>query len=250
MPRFAANLTFLFTEIPFMERFAAARRAGLDAVEFMFPYDYKLEDIKARLSETGLQLVLCNLPAGNWAGGDRGTAGNPERKEEFREGVVKGIDAARTLGVGRLNCLVGQKNEAFSDGEISETLMENIRYAAKSLQKENIRLMVEPVNPRCAWFALNTWGRFSDCSKRSAIPTPISRSTSPRPARERGRQRLRSPRPDGHIRSPLPDATSRAPETASNFADGLDRGRRVRLMEYIPEPDTLSSWLPSHGYHQ
>jgi len=77
MPLFAANLTFLFTEIPFMDRFSAAKQAGFDAVEFMFPYDYSMNDIKARLRELGLSLVLCNLPAGNWAAGDRGTAADP-----------------------------------------------------------------------------------------------------------------------------------------------------------------------------
>ena len=90
MPHFAANLTFLFTEIPFMERFSAARKAGFHAVEFMFPYDFDMDDIRPSLKETGLRLILCNLPAGNWAGGDRGTAGNPERKEEFRKGVEPG----------------------------------------------------------------------------------------------------------------------------------------------------------------
>ena len=90
MPHFAANLTFLFTEMPFMERFSAARKAGFDAVEFMFPYDYNMDDIKAQLKSNGPQLILCNLPAGNWAGGDRGTASNPERREEFRDGGCQG----------------------------------------------------------------------------------------------------------------------------------------------------------------
>jgi hydroxypyruvate isomerase len=171
MPRFAANLTYLFTEVPFIERFAAARRAGFKAAEFMFPYDFNQEEIKAQLRETGLQLILCNLPAGNWAGGDRGTAANPERKEEFREGIAKGIDAARTLDVDRLNCLVGLKNQALSDEETWQTLRENIRYAAESLQKERIRLMVEPLNHLdVPGFALNTCSQVLKLLRESAHP--------------------------------------------------------------------------------
>jgi hydroxypyruvate isomerase len=157
MPHFAANLTFLFTEIPFMERFSAAHKAGFDAVEFMFPYDYDLGEIKAKLNEKGLRLILCNLPAGNWASGDRGTAANPERKEEFREGIAKGIAAAKNLGVGSLNCLVGLKHEALSDGETWETLTENLRFAAIALGREGIRLLIEPINHLdVPGFALNT----------------------------------------------------------------------------------------------
>ena len=260
MPRFAANLTFLFTEILFMERFAAARRAGLDAVEFMFPYDYKLEDIKAQLKETGLQLVLCNLPAGNWAVGDRGTAANPERREEFRRGVARGIDAARTLGVGRLNCLVGLKNEAFPDSETWQILKENIRYAAESLQKENIRLMVEPVNRLdMPGFALNTCGQVLRLLKEIGHPNAYFQFDVYHARREN--EDLATILRDhldliGHIQ--IADCPGRhqpgTGETDFKFLltelDRVGYGGFVS-MEYIPDPDTLSSlqWLPTHGYH-
>ncbi|MBU3930982.1 MAG: TIM barrel protein [Proteobacteria bacterium] len=259
MPRFAANLTFLFTEIPFMERFAAARRAGLKAVEFMFPYDFNQEEIKAQLRETGLQLILCNLPAGNWAGGDRGTAANPERKEEFREGVAKGIDAARTLGVDRLNCLVGLKNQALSDGETWQTLKENIRYAAESLQQERIRLMVEPINHLdVPGFALNTCGQVLKLLRETAHPNAYLQFDVYHARREN--ENVAAILRDqldriGHIQ--IADCPGRhQPGTGeTDFKLLLAEIDRVGYdgfvsMEYIPAPDTQSSlaWLSSHGY--
>jgi len=108
MPRFAANLTMLFTELPFLDRFDAAARAGFQAVEFLFPYAFEANDIKARLDANGLQLVLHNLPAGDWDAGERGIACHPDRVEEFRAGVERAIAYAQTLGVKQLNCLVGK----------------------------------------------------------------------------------------------------------------------------------------------
>ena len=222
MPHFAANLTFLFTEMPFMERFSAARKAGFDAVEFMFPYDYPLDDIKSQLKATGLQLILCNLPAGDWAGGDRGTAGNPERREEFRTGVARGIDAAKALGVSRLNCLVGLKHQALSEGETWETLTDNLRYAAEALGKEGIRLMVEPINHLdIPGFALNTCAQVLKLIEEIHHPNAYLQfdlyharrenedvaSDPPRPSRtDRAYPggRLSGPPPAGHRRDGLP----------------------------------------------
>ena len=99
MPRFAANLTLLFTEVPFLDRFAQAAQAGFQAVEFLFPYAYRAEDIRERLDTHGLTLVLHNLPAGDWDAGDRGTACHPDRVQEFRTGVAQGIAYAKVLGV-------------------------------------------------------------------------------------------------------------------------------------------------------
>ena len=213
MPHFAANLTFLFTEMPFMERFDAAKRAGFDAVEFMFPYDYNQDEIREQLTKTGLQLVLCNLPAGNWAGGDRGTAAIPERKREFREGVAKGIEAARTLGFSRMNCLVGLIQEDLSAGETRNILVENIRYAAEALNEAGIRLMVEPVNRLdMPGFALNSCAQVLDTARgdRPSQRLPAVRRL-PRPARERGRGgdpprpfRPDRPHPDRRLPGPPP----------------------------------------------
>src|SRR6478735_3079412 len=108
MPQFAANLTMLFTELPFMERFAAARAAGFDSVEYLFPYPYAKEDLAAALTVHGLRQALHNLPAGNWDAGERGIACHPDRTEEFREGVARAIAYARELGVSQLNCLAGK----------------------------------------------------------------------------------------------------------------------------------------------
>jgi hydroxypyruvate isomerase len=146
MPNFAANLTMLFTELPFLERFAAAAKFNFKAVEFLFPYDFALEDIQQRLQVNGLKLVLHNLPAGDWAAGERGIACLPDRVEEFRAGVATAIRYAKGLGVRQLNCLVG-KTPAGVDAElVRQTLVSNLRYAAKELEAQGLTLLVEPIN--------------------------------------------------------------------------------------------------------
>lgn len=146
MPRFAANLTMLFTELPFLDRFDAAARAGFQAVEFLFPYAFEANDIKARLDANGLQLVLHNLPAGDWDAGERGIACHPDRVEEFRAGVERAIAYAQTLGVKQLNCLVGKAPAGVPDGVLRETLVANLRHAASRLKAAGLRLLVEPIN--------------------------------------------------------------------------------------------------------
>lgn len=148
MPKFSANLTMMFQEVPFMQRFAAAAKAGFKAVEFMFPYDYSVSELKKELSVNKLELVLFNLPAGNWAGGDRGIAVDPRRVAEFKDGVEKAISYARELGVPRVNCLVGKTLADVSEKEQRATLVANLRYAADALAKAGIRLLVEPLNFR------------------------------------------------------------------------------------------------------
>lgn len=108
MPRFSANLSMLFTEHAFLDRFEPAAKAGFKAVEFLFPYAFSIEDIKSRLDRHGLKLVLHNLPAGNWEAGERGIACHPDRVEEFRAGVAQAITYAQALGVRQLNCLAGK----------------------------------------------------------------------------------------------------------------------------------------------
>ena len=110
MPKFSVNLTMLFGEVPFEERFDAGKQAGFRYVEYMFPYDYKAEDLADRLKKNDLQQVLFNLPAGNWAEGDRGIAGNPARIEAFRQGVDQALEYAKALNVVNINCLVGFKS--------------------------------------------------------------------------------------------------------------------------------------------
>lgn len=146
MPQFAANLTMLFTERPFLERFEAASQAGFKAVEFLFPYAWPASEIKALLDKHQLQLVLHNLPAGDWDAGERGIACHPKRMQEFREGVARAIDYATQLGVKQLNCLIGKVPEGVSQLQVDQTVIENLRFAAHALKQHGIRLLIEPIN--------------------------------------------------------------------------------------------------------
>ncbi len=136
----------LFTELPFIERFAAARAAGFDAVEYLFPYAYPKEALAAQLQAHGLAQVLHNLPAGDWDAGERGIACHPERLAEFRDGVARAIDYATALQCPRVNCLAGKLPADVSPVEAQATLVANLRYAAAELQRVGIRLLVEPIN--------------------------------------------------------------------------------------------------------
>ena len=146
MPRFAANLTMLFTEVPFLDRFARAAEAGFEGVEFLFPYDHPAREIRRRLDEHRLYLVLHNLPAGDWAAGERGIACHPDRAAEFRDGVGIALRYARELGVNQLNCLAGKAPAGVPAAQLRETLVANLRYAAAHLREEGMNLLVEPIN--------------------------------------------------------------------------------------------------------
>jgi hydroxypyruvate isomerase len=148
MPKFAANLTMLFTELPFLDRFDAACRAGFTGVEYLFPYDHPVEALLCRLRRCGLRQVLHNLPAGDWAAGERGIACIPGREAEFRDGVEQAIRYATTLGCTQLNCLVGIAPDGADAGEVDDTLMDNLRHADERLAGEGICLLIEPVNTR------------------------------------------------------------------------------------------------------
>ena len=156
-PKFSANLSMMFQEVPFMARFAAAAKAGFKAVEFMFPYDYPVADLKKELDDHGLKLVLINFPAGNFAAGERGIAVDPARVAEFRDGVGKAIEYARALGVAQVNCLVGKTLATVPAAQQREALVGNLRYAAEALATAGIRLLVEHLNAKdVAGFALDT----------------------------------------------------------------------------------------------
>jgi hydroxypyruvate isomerase len=146
MPKFAANLSMLFTEVPFLDRFERAARAGFTAVEFLFPYAWPAEEIRARLDAHGLSLVLHNLPAGDWEAGERGIACHPDRVDEFRAGVGQAIAYAHALGVPQLNCLAGKAPAGVPDALLRQTLVDNLRHAAAMLQSAGLRLLVEPIN--------------------------------------------------------------------------------------------------------
>ena len=146
MPKFAANLTMLFTEHAFLDRFEAAAKAGFKAVEFLFPYAWTAEEIKQRLDANGLTPVLHNLPAGDWDAGERGIACHPDRVSEFRDGVSKAIAYAKVLGVGQLNCVVGKAPAGVPEDLLRHTVIENLRFAAAELKKAGLRLLIEPIN--------------------------------------------------------------------------------------------------------
>ena len=146
MPRFAANLSMLYPEVPFLERFALAARDGFTAVEFQFPYAHAAADIRTRLDAARLTPVLHNLPPGDWNGGERGIACHPERGAEFRDGVALAIEYAGVLGVAQLNCLAGIAPSGVSGARLRNTFVENLGHAAAALGKAGLRLLIEPVN--------------------------------------------------------------------------------------------------------
>jgi hydroxypyruvate isomerase len=146
MPRFAANLTMLFTELPFMERFAAARAAGFDSVEYLFPYPYAKEQLAEALRSNGLKQVLHNLPAGDWDAGERGIACHPERVQEFQDGVARAIEYATALGCQQVNCLAGKLPTGVAREQAHATFVANLSFAAAALKEAGIRLLIEPIN--------------------------------------------------------------------------------------------------------
>ncbi|GLS45276.1 hydroxypyruvate isomerase [Methylobacterium brachythecii] len=148
MPRFAANLSLLFTEHRFLDRFDRAAQAGFEAVEIQFPYETPKEAIAERLVRNGLTCVLHNLPPGDWDAGERGIAILPERVSEFREGVARAIDYAGMLGCPRLNCLAGLAPEGVSQARLRDTFVGNLAFAAAAFERAGIRLVIEAINTR------------------------------------------------------------------------------------------------------
>jgi hydroxypyruvate isomerase len=146
MSRFSANLSMLFTEVPLLDRFERAARAGFSAVEVQFPYEAPAVDVRDRLVANRLKMVLHNLPAGDWAAGERGIACLPDRVEEFRAGVAQAIQYATTLGVPMLNCLAGKGPVGVDDAVLRSTLVGNLRFAAAALKEAGLKLLLEPVN--------------------------------------------------------------------------------------------------------
>ena len=146
MPRFAANLTMLFNEVDFLDRFAAAAKAGFSGVEYLFPYDYPAEQLADLLHEHGLSQVLHNLPAGDWDSGDRGLACDPDRVGEFRDGVGLAIEYATGLRCPQVNCLAGIVPRNVSQRAAHDTFVDNLRFAASQTETAGIRLLIEPIN--------------------------------------------------------------------------------------------------------
>jgi hydroxypyruvate isomerase len=146
MPKFAANLTMLFNEVDFLDRFDAAAKAGFRGVEYLFPYAYDKNQLAEKLKTLKLTQVLHNLPAGDWAGGERGIASLPARVGEFQEGVGKAIDYATALGCKQVNCLAGIAPAGVAPDMLRKIFVDNLRFAAGKLKTAGIRLLIEPIN--------------------------------------------------------------------------------------------------------
>ncbi|MDM7323665.1 MAG: hydroxypyruvate isomerase [Thermus sp.] len=259
MPRFAANLTFLFTELPFLDRFGAAKEAGFRYVEYMFPYPYAPEVLARQLLKHGLRQVLFNLPAGNWEAGERGIAILPDRIEEFRQGVDLAMAYARALGVQQLNCLAGVLPRGLPQKEARRVLVENLAYAAQKLGEAGITLLLEPINPYdLPGFFVHTIGEALSILEEVAHPNLRLQYDVYHAQRSQGRltETLRNHLERiGHIQ--IADVPGRhQPGTGEiNYPfllselDRLGYGGYVGL-EYIPKPTTQDSlaWIQEYGY--
>ncbi|MCP3727933.1 hydroxypyruvate isomerase family protein [Paraburkholderia sp. CNPSo 3272] len=148
MPRFAANLSMMYNEHAFLDRFAAAARDGFEAVEFLFPYEFPAADIKQRLDDNGLTQALFNAPPGDWAAGERGTASLPGREDEFRRSIETALDYARVLGNDKLHVMAGLIRPEQSRAAHREVYLKNLAYAAQAAQAHGITVVIEPINTR------------------------------------------------------------------------------------------------------
>lgn len=148
MPRFCANLSMMFTEAPFLDRFEAASRAGFEAVEYLFPYDFPARDIRARLDGAGLRQVLFNMPPGDWAGGERGLACLPGRTGEFREGVKKALDYAHALGCDLVHCMAGIVPPGVARDTAASVYAANLAWASEQAHPAGVKIVIEPINQR------------------------------------------------------------------------------------------------------
>ena len=148
MLKFAANLSFMYTEVPFLERFAAAAKDGFKAVEYVSPYVAPPEEIAGLLKANGLEQALFNLPAGNWDGGERGIGCLPDRVSEFEEGVATAIRYGQALNCKKINCLAGIAPKGVDAEVLESTLVANLQYAAPRLKDAGIALVLEPINLR------------------------------------------------------------------------------------------------------
>jgi len=148
MPRFAANLSMLYNDVDFLDRFAAAARDGFKAVEYLFPYAYPAQELATRLQANGLQQVLFNAPPGNWDAGERGLACLPGREAEFREGIAKAVEYAQALQCPRIHVMAGLVPQGADAAAVRATYIANVRYAAEQAAPHGIQILLEPINGR------------------------------------------------------------------------------------------------------
>ena len=171
MPRLNANLSMMFGEHEFLDRFDAAAKAGFKGVEFLFPYAFDKAQIAERLSKNKLEMVLFNMPPGNWDAGDRGMACDPGRVAEFQEGVGKALDYAKALNCRQLHVMAGLKPRGAGDEKMRETYIANLQFAGKELAKHGISLLIEAINTRdIPGFYLNTSAQAFDIMHYANVP--------------------------------------------------------------------------------
>ncbi len=148
MPQFAANLTMLYNEYGFLERFRAAAQDGFGAVEFLFPYEHPAETIAARLRENGLRQVLFNAPPGDWQAGERGITALPGREAEFREGFERALEYAQALACPRIHCMAGVAPAGADRARMRATYLANLAWAAEKAARQNLEVLIEPIAAR------------------------------------------------------------------------------------------------------
>ena len=148
MPRFAANLSMMFNEVPFLDRFRAARQAGFEGVEFLFPYEHKPEELRSRLKAEGLTPALFNMPPGDWAKGERGLASLPGRQAEFRASVTQALEYAAALDCGLVHCMAGIPGADVLPGTAAALYAANLAWAAERAVAAGVKLVIEPINAR------------------------------------------------------------------------------------------------------
>jgi hydroxypyruvate isomerase len=148
VPRFAANLSMMFNEVSFLDRFQAARKAGFAGVEYLFPYDHPASEIRKRLDDNGLQQVLFNMPPGDWGAGERGIACLPGRVQEFRDSVKEAIDYAGALGCKQVHCMAGIVPSGVGQVTAASVYAANVAWAAEQMHPAGVMLVIEPINQR------------------------------------------------------------------------------------------------------
>jgi hydroxypyruvate isomerase len=171
MPKLNANLSMMFNEVEFTHRFAAAARAGFKGVEFLFPYAYDKQQLAEVARGHKLQVVLFNMPPGDFEAGDRGLACDPARTSEFQAGVGKAVDYALALGCKQLHCMAGLKPRGVNEEKMRETYLDNLRFAGRELAKHGLTLLIEAINTRdIPGFYLNTSRQAFDIMHYAAVP--------------------------------------------------------------------------------
>jgi 2-dehydrotetronate isomerase len=148
MPRFAANLSFMYQEFDFLDRFAAAASDGFTGVEYLFPYDHEARVLSAHLKQHGLTQVLFNAPPGDWATGERGIASLPGRQQEFQRGIEAALAYSDVLGNKRIHVMAGLLKPDQDASAHRQVFLENLAYAARQAAAHSVDILIEPINPR------------------------------------------------------------------------------------------------------